>query len=108
MEQPYTVFTLKKYIYIGGITSRVLSFNVSKMFQFIDINHSIMLKSENKDTHVLLKIPHQIYIILLRRKAYHQYIVCVLLCLEVTIQIKSFNTVTYITFIRCITSMHVF
>ena len=73
----------------------MLSFNVSKMFQFIDINHSIVLKSENKDKHVLLKIPHQIYIILLRHKAYHQYIVCVLLCLEVTIQTKSFNTHTY-------------
>jgi hypothetical protein len=35
---------------IWGITSCVLSFNVAKMFKCIDINHSIMLKSENRDT----------------------------------------------------------
>ena len=34
---------------IWGITTGILNFNVPKMFNFIDINHSIMLKSENKD-----------------------------------------------------------
>ena len=35
---------------ILGIISCVLSFNVAKMLNHIDINHSIMLKSENKGT----------------------------------------------------------
>ena len=58
--------------YVWGITSCVLSFNVSKMFICIDINHSIMFKPENKYACFIQNPSPHIYHII---KVYHQYVI---------------------------------